>query len=96
LFQAIVGSWQIRDLIAEKQMGSIAASDLEKMSKSPLPVGSKLLCLLLHLHQNQQETQLAFFWTDILLPQDIGKPMNPSIDLLKGLPIGPRALECLV
>src|SRR5437660_12098024 len=77
-------------------MGSITLGDLEKMSQSLLPVGIELVCLLLHMHQDQQKTQLEFFWTHILLPQDIGKPMNPSIDPLKSLPIGPCALDRLV
>src|ERR1700737_983754 len=66
LFQAIVRSWQIRDLIAKKEMGSITLGDLEKMSNSLLPVGIKLLCLLLHMHQDQEKTQFELFWTHIL------------------------------
>src|SRR5437660_12242179 len=77
-------------------MGSITLGDLEKMSQSLLPVGIKLLCLLLHMHQDQEKTQLELFWTHIFLPQDIGKPMNPSIDPLKCFLISPRALKLLV
>ncbi len=68
----------------------------EQTGKSLLPVGIKLLCLFLHMHQDQQKTQLEFFWTHILLPQDIGKLMNPSIDALNRFPIGLRALKRLV
>jgi hypothetical protein len=72
-------------------MRSIAASDLEKVSNGLLPMGIKLAGLILHMHQDEHKSQLEFFWTHLLLPQDIGKPMNPSIDPFKRLPIGPRA-----
>jgi len=68
-------------------------SHLEKMSDGLLPTGVELACLLLHMCHDQEETQLAFFWAHVLLSQDMSKPVNPSIDTLKGFPIGLGRLE---
>jgi hypothetical protein len=58
-----------------------------------LPRGGEQTRLLLHMYQDQQETQLVFFWTHVLLSQDMRKLVNPSIDALKGFPIGLSRLE---
>lgn len=68
-------------------MGSITLSHFEEMSQSPLPMGIELVSLLLHMHHDQQKTQLALFCADVLFSQDMGKLMNPSVNPLKRFPI---------
>lgn len=68
LLQAIVSPWQVSNLIAEKQMGSIAVGHFEKLSDSLLPTRIELAYLLLHMHQDQQKTQLALFCGNALFP----------------------------
>lgn len=93
LLQIIVCPWQVRDLIAEKQMGAITLCHFEKMSDGLLPTRTQRARLLLHMHQDQQKTKLAFFFKHfILLPQDVGDLMDPSIDTLERFPIGPCCL----
>jgi len=61
LLQVIVGSWQVRDLIAEKQMRPIALRHFEKTGDGFLPAWVQLTRLLLHVQQEQCKTQLPFF-----------------------------------
>ena|SRR5947209_6286600 len=74
-------------------MGSIAPGHFEEMSDSLLPSPSQQAPWLLHMHQDQQKTQLALFCASVFLPQDMSTLMNPSIDPSKRFPIGVWSLE---
>jgi hypothetical protein len=66
LLQAIVGAWQVSNLVAEKQVGGITAGNLEEMGNGLLEGWSKLSSVVLHMHQDHQEPQLALWNRDVL------------------------------
>lgn len=62
LLQIIVGPRQIRNLIAEKEMWSIALRHLQEMCNSLRPPPSQLCCLPLHMPQDELKTKLSLFY----------------------------------
>lgn len=62
LLQIIVGPWQIRNLIAEKEMGSIAVRPLHEMGDRLPPPPSQLCCMPLHMPQDDLKPELSLFY----------------------------------
>jgi hypothetical protein len=81
LLEAIVGPWQVSDLVAEKQMRSITAAHLEEMSNGLGEGSTQLGGMLLHMQQHELETQFSLCNRKVIgFIKDVGKLMDPPID----------------
>src|SRR2546422_8095968 len=62
LLKVIVGPWQVRNLIAEKEMGSIALRHLQETCDGLRPSPSQLCCVLVHMRQDDLKAELSLFY----------------------------------
>ena len=62
LLQVIVGPWEVRNLIAEKEVGSVALRHFEEMGDRLRPRPSQLPGMLLHMPQDELKPQLSLFY----------------------------------
>jgi hypothetical protein len=97
LLQAIIGAWQVSDLIAEKQMGSITAADLEEMSNGLGKGSTQLSGMLLHMQQHELKTQFSLCNRKVIgFIKDVGKLTDPPIDTAERFPVRFGALKSLL
>jgi hypothetical protein len=96
LLQIMIGAWQIRNLLAEKQMGTIAPRHLEEMGDRLRPSPSQLRCMPLHMPQDDLKPQLALFYRQLFgVIEHLSELVNPSIRPFEHFPSGSRGLEPL-
>jgi hypothetical protein len=93
LLQIVVGPWQIRHLIAEKEMGAIALRHFEKMCQSLRPRPSQMGSMLLHMQQDHLKTELPFLDRPVMrVIKQLSELMKPSIHTTQRFPIRFRVL----